>query len=240
MCQPVSHIIPILLSLPWYPYVCSLCLCLFFCFVNKIIYTYFSRTHIHVLIYGLCFSLSDFIPLLGIHPESESRSVLSGPWDSPGQNTGVSSHSFSRVPSWPRNWTGVFCIAGGFFTSWATREAHTPRVNRNSKRYMFTAAQFTVARTWKQTKYPSTEQWIGEDVGHIYSGILLSHRKEHNWVICKDVDGPIDCHTESTIFFSAELFSEFLRQQHELGCAPFWEVCLFTSGGNFSPDFSSH
>ena len=67
MCQPVSHIIPILLSLPWYPYVCSLCLCLFFCFVNKIIYTYFSRTHIHVLIYGLCFSLSDFIPLLGIH-----------------------------------------------------------------------------------------------------------------------------------------------------------------------------
>ena len=96
---PVSHIIPILLSLPWYPYVCSLRLCLYFCFVNKIIYTYFSRTHIHVLIYGLCFSLSDFIPLLGIHPESESRSVLSGPWDSPGQNTGVSSHSFSRVPS---------------------------------------------------------------------------------------------------------------------------------------------
>jgi len=25
---------------------------------------------------------------------------------------------------------------------------------------MFTAAQFTTARTWKQTKYPSTEQWI--------------------------------------------------------------------------------
>ena len=29
----------------------------------------------------------------------------------------------SRGSSWPRNQTRVFCIAGGFFTSWATREA---------------------------------------------------------------------------------------------------------------------
>ena len=30
---------------------------------------------------------------------------------------------FSRGSSQPRNWTRVSCIAGGFFTSWATREA---------------------------------------------------------------------------------------------------------------------
>ena len=30
---------------------------------------------------------------------------------------------FSRESFWPRNWTGVSCTAGGFFTSWATREA---------------------------------------------------------------------------------------------------------------------
>ena len=35
-----------------------------------------------------------------------------------------------------------------------------------------------------------------EDVVHIYNGILLSHKKERNWVICRDVDGPRDCHTE--------------------------------------------
>ena len=29
----------------------------------------------------------------------------------------------SSKSSWPRNWTGVSCLAGGFFTSWATREA---------------------------------------------------------------------------------------------------------------------
>ena len=85
---------------------------------------------------------------------------LYSPWNSPGQNTGVSSHSllpgiftsqesntgllhcrqilyelshqgrprilewvaypFSSRSSWPRNWTRVSCIAGGFFISWAT------------------------------------------------------------------------------------------------------------------------
>ena len=35
-----------------------------------------------------------------------------------------------------------------------------------------------------------------EDVVHIYNGILLIHKKEQNWVICRDVDGPRECHTE--------------------------------------------
>ena len=33
-------------------------------------------------------------------------------------------YPFSRGPSQPRNWTKVSCIAGGFFTSWASREVH--------------------------------------------------------------------------------------------------------------------
>ena len=32
-------------------------------------------------------------------------------------------YPFSRGSYQPRNWTGVSCIAGRFFTSWATREA---------------------------------------------------------------------------------------------------------------------
>ena len=32
-------------------------------------------------------------------------------------------YPFSRGPSPPRNWTGVSCLAGRFFTRWATREA---------------------------------------------------------------------------------------------------------------------
>ena len=38
------------------------------------------------------------------------------------KNTGVA-YPFSRASSWPRNQSGVSCIAGRFSTSWATREA---------------------------------------------------------------------------------------------------------------------
>ena len=32
-------------------------------------------------------------------------------------------YAFSSRSSWPRNWIGVSCIAGGFFTNWAIGEA---------------------------------------------------------------------------------------------------------------------
>ena len=35
-------------------------------------------------------------------------------------------YPFSRVSSWPRNWTRVSCIAGRFSTNWAIREAFFP------------------------------------------------------------------------------------------------------------------
>ena len=35
-----------------------------------------------------------------------------------------------------------------------------------------------------------------EDVAHIYNRILLSYKKEQNNVICSNMDGPRDCHTE--------------------------------------------
>ena len=43
---------------------------------------------------------------------------------------------------------------------------------------------------------PIDRRMYKEVVVHIYNGILLSHKKERNWVICWDVDGPRDCHTE--------------------------------------------
>ena len=62
----------------------------------------------------------------------ESRSVVSdslqphglySPWNPPGQNTGVGSLSLLQGSPQPRDWTQVSHNAGGFFTSWATREA---------------------------------------------------------------------------------------------------------------------
>ena len=37
---------------------------------------------------------------------------------------------------------------------------------------------------------------MDKNVAHIYNGILLSHIKEQNWVIYRDMDGPRVCHTE--------------------------------------------
>ena len=64
--------------------------------------------------------------------ETESYSVLSDSlqphglyslWNSPGQKLEWIAFPFSRGSSQPRGRTQVSCIAGGVFTSWATREA---------------------------------------------------------------------------------------------------------------------
>ena len=45
---------------------------------------------------------------------------------------------------------------------------------------MFIAALFTIARTWKQPRCLSTDKWVKKLwYIHIYSGILLSHRRKH-------------------------------------------------------------
>ena len=69
---PIFHSLPPPHS-PWYPNIWSLCLCLYFCFANKIIYTIFpysiyiyiyictyKYTYIYIYINILYFSLSDF------------------------------------------------------------------------------------------------------------------------------------------------------------------------------------
>ena len=71
-----------------------------------------------------------------------------------------------------------------------------PEKNHNSERCMCPNIQcstITIIRVWQQLQCPSTDE---EDVVHIYSGMLLSHKKEQNWVICSDVDKPRVCHTE--------------------------------------------
>ena len=45
---------------------------------------------------------------------------------------------------------------------------------------------------------PIVRRMDKEVVVHIYNGMLLSHKKERNWVICWDVDGSRDCHTEQS------------------------------------------
>ena len=48
---------------PWYPYVCSLYLCLYFFFANRFICTIFSMFHIYALICNICFFFLTYFTL---------------------------------------------------------------------------------------------------------------------------------------------------------------------------------
>ena len=74
--------------------------------------TWDSARHIvKVLVAQLCLTLWDLVDCS--LPGSSVRGILQARILIP----------FSRESSWPRDRTRVSCIAGGFFTIWATREA---------------------------------------------------------------------------------------------------------------------
>ena len=50
-------------------------------------------------------------------------------------------------------------------------------IQKESCTTMFTAALFTLTRTWKQPKCPSTDEWI-KKMWHIYPMELLTHKKK--------------------------------------------------------------
>ena len=53
------------------------------------------------------------------------------------------------------------------------------RIENDTCTPLFIAKLFTIARTWKQPRCPSTDEWI-KKLLYIYTiGILLSHKKEH-------------------------------------------------------------
>ena len=53
---------------------------------------------------------------------------------------------------------------------------------------MFIAAQFTIAKSWKQPKCPSANEWIKKMV-HLRNGILCSREKEGAYTLCNGMDG---------------------------------------------------
>ena len=57
--------------------------------------------------------MSDSLQLYGLYSS----------WNSPGQNTGVDSHSLLQESSQPRDRIQVSHITGELFTNWATKEA---------------------------------------------------------------------------------------------------------------------
>ena len=50
-----------------------------------------------------------------------------------------------------------------------------PTGNKDTCSTMFIAALFIIARSWKEPKCPSTEEWIQKNVVHLHNGVLLSY-----------------------------------------------------------------
>ena len=61
---------------------------------------------------------------------------------------------------------------------------------------MFIAALFTVARTWKQPKCPSTGEWIKKMWYICTMDYYSAIKKERNNVTCSNMDGPRHYHTK--------------------------------------------
>ena len=61
---------------------------------------------------------------------------------------------------------------------------------------MFITALFTIAKSWKQHKGPSKDEWINKKwyikIMEYYSAI----KKEWNNAICSNMDATRDCHTK--------------------------------------------
>ena len=62
-------------------------------------------------------------------------------------------------------------------------------INKNLCTSIFMAAQFTIAKIWKQHKCPLTDDWI-KKLWFIYTMECYSAIKKLNPTICNDMNGP--------------------------------------------------
>jgi hypothetical protein len=49
-----------------------------------------------------------------------------------------------------------------------------PTCNKDTCSTMFIAAFFIIARSWKEPRCPSTEEWIQRNMVYLHNGVLLS------------------------------------------------------------------
>ena len=124
---------------------------------------------------------------------------------------------FYRRYSQFRDWTHIPCVEGGLLNyrhilyHLPTREApklpydpailllgiypEKATIQNDTCTPVFITALFTIARTWKEPRCPSTDEWI-KKLWYIYNGILHSHKKEHIWVSANEVNEPRAYYTE--------------------------------------------
>ena len=91
-------------------------------------------------------------------------------------------YPFSSRSSQPRNWTGISCIAGGFFTNWAIREHNTIYPY-----FLYSLAMvfhWTVLLAWLQilmeTRKASHKFSITAIIIHSYEWLIITSSINHS------------------------------------------------------------
>ena len=82
---------------------------------------------------------------------------------------------FFRVSSWPRNQTRVSCIAGKFFTSWATREALSWEMLTEILHYQLTSRKLCLFMLPLKTNSVQPSEIYKKKI-HLISTLLTSQR----------------------------------------------------------------
>ena len=62
-------------------------------------------------------------------------------------------------------------------------------VQKNLCTPIFIAAQFTIAKYWKQPKCPSANEWIKKTMVYLHNGILCSREQQRAYTLCNSMDG---------------------------------------------------
>ena len=68
------------------------------------------------------------------------------------------------------------------------KEATESPIQKNLCIPMFIAAQFTIAKYWKQPKCPSANEYQKTTV-YLHNGILCGREKEGAYTLCNSMDG---------------------------------------------------
>ena len=71
------------------------------------------------------------------------------------------------------------------------------RIQKDTCILMFIAALFTIARTWRKPKWPSTDEWI-KKILYIYTMEYYSAIKKWNNAICSNMNEPRDDQTKQS------------------------------------------
>ncbi|WP_289450150.1 hypothetical protein, partial [Klebsiella pneumoniae] len=88
-------------------------------------------------------------------------------------STGIQSGSSSE------NWT-LNCLRIQLYLSWAYTQ-NAPTYSKDTSSTMFIAALFIIARSWKEPRCPSTEEWI-QKMWYIYTMEYYSAIKNNEFM----------------------------------------------------------